>query len=86
MSEGFVYINIRCFDVAAGETCVASCPDSIGSTTVFGGNIIGGATGGSCNSTDNLALNSSIDVAGYSCTVPSFASRVETTVVCAVED
>lgn len=84
-TENFFYSTRRCTDVSAGESCLASCPDSIGSSNPSQSILIRGATGGACSSSDNLPINSSISPGGYTCTVSSFTSTVTAQVVCSSE-
>lgn len=85
LTEGFLYVTRRCPDVGAGESCTASCPDSVGSTDPTRFTRVRGATGGACSSTDTLPVNASIEPSGYTCTVSGFTSRVTTRAVCATE-
>jgi len=84
-TENFFYSTRRCSDVDAGDACVASCPDSVGSTDPNQLILIRGATGGACSSSDNLPINASIAPDGYTCTVSSFTSTVTAQVVCSSE-
>ncbi len=74
------YFSIRCFDVAAGDSCVARCPDFVGGTN--GGFFVDSATGGACNSSGTDFVNAHISPEEYSCTVTSFTARVEAQVAC----
>lgn len=83
IGENYVYSTRRCFDIEAGEECIAICPDFIGGNP---GTFVGETTGGACNSTDNLAIHSSVNAGGYTCTVTSFTTRVEARAVCAIRN
>ncbi len=78
VGEGVAYITQRCFDVGAGDTCVARCGG------VINGFLVGSATGGSCSSSDGTNINSLISFKEYACTVSVFTSRVESKVACLV--
>ncbi|MFK8078988.1 MAG: hypothetical protein AB8B97_01770 [Granulosicoccus sp.] len=83
-TNDIVYRTVRCFDVEAGGTCEATCPDAIypvGSQGVF----LSVASGGACSSSDTANVNSRIGPKVYSCTVSSFTSRVEAQVACLVD-
>ena len=77
------YFSVRCFDVAAGDSCVASCPDYVGASD-GGGFFVDSATGGACNSSGTEFVNSRISRDEYACTVTSFTARVEAQVACNV--
>ena len=79
-SDEFAYGTRTCLDLDAGESCVVSCPDSLGGSN--GAFIIGSATGGACSSSSNEFVNSAISPDNYSCTTTSFTSIVRSQVVC----
>ncbi len=81
-TNDIVYRTVRCFDLDAGDTCEAQCPDSVYTTST--GYFLSGAMGGACSSSDTININSSIAPRFYSCTVSAFTSRVEAQVACMV--
>ncbi len=80
LGDGMAYFSTRCFDVNAGETCAARCPDGAGG--VGGFFIIGASTGGACNSSGTDFVSAQVNPDEYSCTVSSFTTRVEAQVAC----
>ena len=74
------YFFTRCFDINAGETCTARCPDlAVGPEGRF---VIGAPTGGACSSSGTDFVSAQLGPDEYSCTVSSFTARVEAQVAC----
>jgi hypothetical protein len=81
-TNDIVYRTVRCFDLDAGESCEALCPDAAFTTTT--GYFLSGAMGGACSSSDTVNINAQIAPKTYTCTVSAFTSRVEAQVACMV--
>ncbi len=80
LADDSAFFSTLCLDVDVGESCVASCPDFVGSNT--GDLFVGSSTGGACSSSGTDFVSASITPDDYSCTVSSFTARVEAHVVC----